>query len=378
MAAKANLTKKSDINVTIREIDFVTSFQKTWQTLREIMGIMRPVRKTTGTKLVSYEARVTLQSGAVGEGEEIPYSKASVIPVAYGDITLEKYAKAVSIEAVEKYGAANAVVRTDDAFRNELTGSVLDRFYTFLQTGSLRSQESSFQMAIAMSIGKVVDKFKKMRRDYTRIATFVNTLDVYSYLGAAGITIQNAFGLQYVENFMGADIMIISSEIPSGTVISTPVENIILYYIDPSDGDFEQLGLAYTVAGEETNLIGFHAEGNYKTAVGEAYALMGLALWAEYLDAIAVVKIGSSQASVTINKEDVDVAVGSDVTLSAATVPAAQAVTWTSSNTDVATVSDGVVTGVANGIAIIKAAITVSGVTYTDECKVVVTGGTNP
>lgn len=378
MAAKANLTTKSDINVTIREIDFVTSFQKTWQTLREIMGIMRPVRKTTGTKLVSYEARVKLQSGAVGEGEEIPYSKASVIPVAYGDITLEKYAKAVSIEAVEKYGAANAVVRTDDAFRNELTGSVLDRFYTFLQTGSLRSQESSFQMAIAMSIGKVVDKFKKMRRDYTRIATFVNTLDVYSYLGAAGITIQNAFGLQYVENFMGADIMIISSEIPSGTVISTPVENIILYYIDPSDGDFEQLGLAYTVAGEETNLIGFHAEGNYKTAVGEAYALMGLALWAEYLDAIAVVKIGSSQASVTINKEDVDVAVGSDVTLSAATVPAAQAVTWTSSNTDVATVSDGVVTGVANGIAIIKAAITVSGVTYTDECKVVVTGGTNP
>ena len=266
--AKANLTKKADINVTIREVDFVTSFQKTWQTLREIMGIMRPIRKAPGTKLVSYEAKVALQSGNVGEGEEIPYSKASVIPVAYADLTIEKYSKAVSIEAVERYGAVNAVTRTDDAFRNELTGSVLDRFYAFLQTGSLKSTETTFQMAISMAMGKVVDKFRKMRRDYTRVAVFVNTLDVYSYLGAADITIQNAFGIQYVENFLGADIMIISSEIPQGTVIATPVENIILYYVDPGDSDFAQLGLIYTVAGEETNLIGFHAEGDYKHAVG--------------------------------------------------------------------------------------------------------------
>lgn len=376
MAAKANLTKMADINVTIRELDFVTSFQKTWQALREVMGIMRPIRKQTGTKLVSYEAKVALQSGNVGEGEEIPYSKASVIPVAYADLTIEKYAKAVSIEAVEKYGAANAVVRTDDAFRNELTSNVLDRFYTFLQTGSLKSTETSFQMAVSMAIGKVVDKFKKMRRDYTRVAVFVNTLDVYEYLGAASITIQNLFGIQYVENFMGADIMIISSEIPKGTVISTPVENIILYYIDPADSDFAQLGLDYTVAGEESNLIGFHAEGNYKTAVGESYALLGMTLWAEYLDAISVITIGSTQASVTINKEEATVAVGDTVALTATTVPANGTVVWTTSNENIATVSNGTVTGVASGVVTIKASVAATGVS--DECKVTVIGGTNP
>lgn len=376
MAAKANLTKKADINVTIREVDFVTSFQKTWQTLREILGIMRPIRKTPGTKLVSYEAKVALQSGNVGEGEEIPYSKASVIPVAYADLTIEKYSKAVSIEAVERYGAANAVTRTDDAFRNELTGSVLDRFYTFLQTGSLKSTETTFQMAISMAMGKVVDKFRKMRRDYTRVAVFVNTLDVYSYLGAADITIQNAFGIQYVENFLGADIMIISSEIPQGTVIATPVENIILYYIDPGDSDFAQLGLNYTVAGEETNLIGFHAEGDYKHAVGESFALLGMTLWAEYLDAIAVVTIGANKASVTINKEEATVAVGGTVALTAATVPANGTVVWTSSDTNVATVSDGTVTGVASGVVTIKASVAATGAS--DECKVTVIGGTNP
>lgn len=370
--AKANLTKKADINTTIREVDFVTSFQKTWQTLREIMGIMRPVRKTPGTKLVSYEAKVALQSGNVGEGEEIPYSKASVVPVAYADLSIEKYAKAVSIEAVERYGAANAVTRTDDAFRNELTSKVLDRFYAFLQTGSLKSTETTFQMAISMAMGKVVDKFRKMRRDYTRVAVFVNTLDVYSYLGAADITIQNAFGIQYVENFLGADIMIISSEIPQGTVIATPVENIILYYIDPGDSDFAQLGLNYTVAGEQTNLIGFHAEGNYKTAVGESYALLGMTLWAEYLDAISVVTIGANKASVTIDKEEATVAVGGTVALTAATVPANGTVVWTSSDTNVATVSDGTVTGVASGVVTIKASVAATGAS--DECKVTVIG----
>lgn len=370
--AKANLTKKADINTTIREVDFVTSFQKTWQTLREIMGIMRPIRKTPGTKLVSYEAKVNLQSGNVGEGEEIPYSKASVVPVAYADLTIEKYAKAVSIEAVERYGAANAVTRTDDAFRNELTSKVLDRFYAFLQTGSLKSTETTFQMAISMAMGKVVDKFRKMRRDYTRVAVFVNTLDVYEYLGAADITIQNAFGIQYVENFLGADIMIISSEIARGTVIATPVENIILYYIDPADSDFAQLGLNYTVAGEETNLIGFHAEGNYKTAVGESYALLGLTLWAEYLDAIAVVTIGATKASVTIDKEEATVAVGGTVALTATTVPAEGTVVWTSSDTNIATVSNGTVTGVASGVVTIKASVAATGAS--DECKVTVIG----
>ena len=48
-----------------------------------------------------------------------------------------------------------------------------------------------------------------------------------------------------------------------------------------------------TQAGGEgqTNLIGFHAEGNYTTAVGESFALMGMTLWAEYADAIAVVTV---------------------------------------------------------------------------------------
>ena len=288
---RANTILTTDIDVKARELDFVTRFNFNWASLREILNIMRPIKKAPGTTLKSYRASMTLENGNVPEGAVIPYSKATVEEVAHEDLALRKYAKAVTIEDVNKYGAAIAVQKTDEAFINELQTTVLDEFYGFVQTGSLTSTEATFQMAVAMAIGNVVDKFKKMRKDASSIVVFVNTLDAYRYLGAAELSVQNAFGMQYIKNFMGAETMILSSEIPEGKVIAIPSDNIVLYYVDPADAEFRQLGLNYTVEGE-TNLIGFHANGNYSTAVGESYALMGLKLWAEYLDAIAVVTVG--------------------------------------------------------------------------------------
>lgn len=289
MAAKANLTKVANINATAREIDFVSRFGSNWESLREVLGIMRPIRKAPGTQLKAYNASVTLQSGAVGEGEEIPYSLASVTPVTTATITLEKYAKAVSIEAVDQYGAALAVQKTDEAFLNELQDEVLSKGIAFLQTGSLTDTASTFQAGVAKAIGKVRNFWKGIHKDITRVAVFVNILDAYDYLGAAQLSVQSSFGIDYVENFMGARL-ILSAEVPSGKIIATPVDNIVLYYVDPSDSDFRQLGLDYRVAGD-TNLIGFHVQGNYSTAVGETYALMGMALWAEYLNGIAVITV---------------------------------------------------------------------------------------
>ena len=279
-------------NISAREIDFVTRFTDNWEALREVLGIMRPIRKAPGTKLVSYTASVQLEDGDVPEGAIIPYSKATVVEAAKGDLTIQKYAKAVTIEDVNKYGAAIAVQKTDDAFLNELQSTVLDSFYDFLtdDTSAITATYSTFQMGVAMAIGKVRDKFKRMRKNASSVVVFVNTLDEYEYLGAAELTVQTLFGIDYVKNFMGADTMILSSEIEAGTIIAVPTDNIVLYYIDPGDSEFAQLGLNYAVEGE-TNLIGFHAEGNYNTAVGASFALMGMSLWAEYADAIAIITV---------------------------------------------------------------------------------------
>ena len=292
MAAKANLIMTNDIQVTAREIDFVTRFERNWQHLRDILGIMRPIKKQPGAVLKSKYAEGTLQSGKVAEGEEIPYSKFTVKEKSYAEMTIEKYAKAVSIEAIKDHGYENAVQMTDDEFLFQLQTDVTGRFYDYLKTGTLTSTETTFQMALAMAKGRVENKFKQMHRNVTGVVGFVNILDVYEYLGAAEITIQNQFGFQYMKDFMGFNTIFLlsDSEIPRGQVIATPVENIVLYYVDPNESDFARAGLVYTVSGE-TNLIGFHTQGNYHTAVSEAFAVMGLTLFAEYIDAIAVITI---------------------------------------------------------------------------------------
>nr|UVX42670.1 MAG: S-layer protein SbsC C-terminal domain [Bacteriophage sp.] len=304
MAAKANLIMTNDIQVKAREIDFVTRFERNWEHLREILGIMRPIKKTPGAVLKSKYAEGTLQNGNVGEGEEIPYSKFVVKEKPYAEMTIEKYAKAVSIEAIKDHGYENAVQMTDDEFLFQLQTNVTERFYNYLKTGTLSFTETTFQMALAMAKGRVENKFKQMHRNVTGVAGFVNILDVYEYIGAAGISIQNQFGFQYVKDFLGFNTIFLlsDSEIPRGTVIATPAENIVLYYVDPNESDFAKAGLVYTVSGE-TNLIGFHTQGNYHTAVSESFAIMGLTLFAEYIDAVAVGTIDTTQTlgTLTVN-----------------------------------------------------------------------------
>lgn len=295
--AKANLIMTADIAVTPREIDFVSRFEKNWEHLRDILGIMRPIKKQPGATLKSKYATGTLQSGEVGEGDEIPYSKFEVKEVDYDEMTIEKYAKAVSIEAIKDHGYENAVQMTDDEFLFELQSEVTSRFYDYLNTGTLVSTESTFQMALAMAKGRVVNKFKQMHRNVTGVVGFVNVLDVYEYLGSADITVQNQFGFQYIKDFMGFNTIFLLSddEVARGKVLATPVENIVMYYIDPNDSDFVRAGLVYATGGGETNLIGFHTQGNYNTAVSEAFAIMGLTLFAEYIDGIAVITFGTGE-----------------------------------------------------------------------------------
>lgn len=296
--AKDGLTDSADFDVRAREVDFVSRFSQTWDALRKILSITRPIKKSAGTKLVSYKAQMksaALQGGAsVGEGEEIPYTEFEVVPAAYDDIQIEKYAKAVSIESVAKYGAEVAIEKTDKAFLNQLQGNVMNRFYNFLATGTLTGTFTTWKMALAMAKGLVLDKFNKMQLTVTEVVAFVNVLDVYEYIGAENVTVQTQFGLQYIKDFMGYGTVFLLSDplVPRGKVFATPVENIDLYYIDPNESDFKKLGLDYTVQGE-TNLIGFHANGDYSHAVGESFALMGMTLWAEYLDGIANVTVNA-------------------------------------------------------------------------------------
>lgn len=306
-AAPENMTGVAQIQVRAREIDFVTSFGQNMQALLDVMGIARMIRKENGSVLRVREASGVLQSGDVAEGDIVPLSQYEVTEKDFDTIKIQKYKKGVSIEAIAEKGYEAAVAMTDEEFTADLQNVVMTKFYDMLKMGSLTSYETSWQMAFAMAIGRVKNKFETMGRTATGIAVWVNTLDVYKYLGAAQITMQTAFGVNYVRNFMGADIMFISSQIPENTVIATPLNNIVAYYVDPSDSEFARAGLVYTTD-PATGFIGFHVRGNYDRVISELNAIMGVRLFAEYLDAIAYISVGSSSTqtlgTLTVTSEE--------------------------------------------------------------------------
>jgi hypothetical protein len=294
MAVKANTTTTSNININPREVDFVTRFGMNWQALLEIIGLTNPIKKTPGTKLTAKTVTIDLQSGEVAEGDEIPYSLATINEKEVATLKLKKYSKGVTLEDIEKYGYEDAVQRTDNAFLNKLQGEVMGGFYSVLSSGSLTGNKTTFQQALANAKGLVTNEFKKLHLDYSGVVGFVNTMDFYNYLGDANVTVQTTFGMEYIKNFMGYETIFLlsDSELEEGKVIATPVENLGLYYVDAADSDFAKAGLEYTVDGE-TNLIGFHTEGKYSHAVSECYAILGATMFAEYVNGIAVVSFGA-------------------------------------------------------------------------------------
>lgn len=83
----------------------------------------------------------------------------------------------------------------------------------------------------------------------------------------------------------------------------------------------------------------------------------------------------SEGGSVSLNKHIETITGTGTKTLTATVKPTGTTVTWTSSNTSVATVSGGTVTGVSAGTAVITASVTVNGVTASDSCTVTVSAG---
>lgn len=92
-------------------------------------------------------------------------------------------------------------------------------------------------------------------------------------------------------------------------------------------------------------------------------------------DGTFTVSAGSVNPDVVLNKSNMALTVGDTGVLKATTTPTGEAVTWTSSATSIAEVSNGIITAKAAGTATITAKITVNTVDYTDTCALTVSAG---
>ena len=284
--ADANLIKKADL-IKAREVDFVNTFAESTKTLMKVLGVTRKIAKQAGTVLRAYTAVGTLESGVVAEGEIIPLSKYETEEVALGEIVLHKYRKATSAEAIISAGYDQAVDMTTDRMLKDVQGVVRTDLFNFLATGTGVAQGANFQAVLAQTWGQLQGKFED---DDVQGVYFVNPLDVADYLASANITTQNAFGMTYVENFLGLGTVITSSRVPKGKVYGTAKDNIVCYYVPVNGGD---LGEAFAFTSDETGLIGIHEEPDYTNLTASDTVVNGMVLFAERLDGVVVGTIGA-------------------------------------------------------------------------------------
>lgn len=279
MAAETNLIKKEDL-VRAREIEFVTLFGESIKKLVEALGVTRKIPKQAGYTLKAYKATGTLQPGTVAEGDLIPLSKYQTEAVSYAEIVLKKWRKATSAEAIIEKGYDQAVQMTTDRMLKDVQKGIRTDFFTFLATGTGTATGATFQAALAQAWGQLQVLFED---DSIEAIYFMNPLDVADYLATAQITTQTAFGMTYVENFLGLGTVIFDSKVPQGTIYATAKDNIVLYYVPVNGAD---LGNAFSFTADQTGLIGIHEEADYKHMTAEDTVMSGVVLFAERLDGI--------------------------------------------------------------------------------------------
>ncbi len=279
MAADPKLIKKADL-ARVREIDFTLMFTESLRKLTEALGVTRKVAKQAGTVLKTYKATGTLEDGAVAEGETIPLSKYTTEAVNYGEITLKKWRKATSAEAIIERGYDQAVGMTTARMLKDVQKGIRKDFFTFLGTGTGTATGAGLQAALAQTWGKLQTLFED---DDIQVAYFINPLDIAGYLATATITTQTAFGMTYIEDFLGMGKVFMNSSVPKGTIYSTAQDNLVLYYVPVNGADLNE---AFSFTSDETGYIGIHEEPDYTNMTASDTVVNGMTLFAERLDGV--------------------------------------------------------------------------------------------
>lgn len=282
MAAETNLIKKSEM-AKVREIDFVQQFtHNSLGKLLEVLGVTRKIPMMEGTTMYVYTTSGTLQDGEVAEGDIIPLSQYKTTKTPVGEITLNKWRKAVSAEAIMKSGYNAAVGDTDNALLGDVQKGVRTRFFSFINdhTSTTTATGVGLQAALAAAWGQLQVKFED---DTAQAVYFLNPLDISDYLGKANITVQTAFGMNYIEDFLGLGTVIVSSRITKGTFVATAKENLIMYYLT-MNGDVAN---SFDLTADELGLIGIKSGyQNEERAQIESLVMSGIQLLVEYAEGV--------------------------------------------------------------------------------------------
>ena len=337
-AAETNLIK-ADQMAKVREVDFVQRFaHNSLKKLMEVLGVTRKIPMEEGTTMYYYTTTGTLQSGNVPEGEIIPLSQYQRNKVPIGEITLKKWRKASSAESIKKSGMNEAVNQTDKKLLSDIQKGIRSDFFTHLNgiDGTVVGG-TTLQAVIAKSWANLQVLFED---DAIQAVHFINPLTIGDYLATATITTQTAFGMQYIEDFLGMGTVVMNSMIPVGHVVSTAKENIILYYIG-MNGD---IASAFALTADETGYVGIKSGyANNERAQIESLVMSGIQFLVEYADGVVLGQIDSTPTlgSITVTSTAGTASGDSNIAVSAYSPATGEKYVYKTAKTNAPTVTYG-------------------------------------
>lgn len=366
---ETNTNVTSDFEPAI-SIDHVDRIRENINTLVRALGMTELTPMAAGTQVKIYKTTVTKNADQVAEGEVIGLSKVERKLDRTLELTLDKYRRLTTAEAIQKVGRGIALDQADTKLEAEIRKDVRDRFFNVIKDAQgSAAGGAGLQAAAAQLWGSMSVYFED--KEVTPIY-FAHPLDVATYLGSAAISVQTAFGFQYIENFLGLGNCFITPQVRQGSLYGTAVQNLNCVFVPQSGEVADAFDLTY----DETGIVGMtHSRVDERASI-QTLIMMGVLFYVEDISGVFKSYIGDGPTRVELDKHTAEITAAAGdhhtVSLTATKVPSTASVTWASSDTSKATVSNGTVTGVAAGKATITAKITVDGVDYTDACEVTV------
>jgi hypothetical protein len=261
----------------VRELDFAQLFGENIRGLQKMLGVVRMIPVTAGTALKNLTVTGTLQTDSVAEGDIIPLSNYKTTYTTVAEATLNKYRKATTAEAILKGGFDQAVNATNKKMILDIQKTVRAGLISSLADGTGSASGTGLQAALADAWGQLQVAFED---DAVQTVYFVNPTDIADYLKTAQITVQTAFGMSYVENFLGLGTVIMTSQVTAGTFYATAAQNIVAYYVNTNEAN--GLGDAFSFTSDpETGFVGVHEDSNYTRMQSETIAVCGVTFFAE-------------------------------------------------------------------------------------------------
>lgn len=281
MFAEENMNVAADLVPGI-SIDFVSKITKNITELQKVLGITEMEPMAAGSAIKIYKMEVVNSPEQVGEGETIGLTNVNRVLARTIEIILNKYRRNTSAESIQKNGRDMAINQSDEKLLAKIQKEIKQAFFDVMLAGTGEASGVGLQATLANAWGKL----EVFHEDEGVTAVhFLNPLDVADYLGNAQITMQNTFGLSYVENFLGLGTVIVSPRVTKGKTVSVAKENLHGAFIPANSGDVAR---TFGLTSDTTGLIGMTHQTVTSNATVDTLAMSGVVFYPELLDGVVV------------------------------------------------------------------------------------------